>query len=74
MKFSDARSHVIPFGKHEGVSVDDIAVTDSGLLYLDWLRGELTQSRTRPETLQVLETYLEDGTIKRDLNVLLEDE
>lgn len=73
MDFKSAKSVAIDFGKYKNSIIDDVAISDEGLLYLDWLRGELERSKNRPDLLQALETYLEDPTIKKALNQLLEE-
>jgi hypothetical protein len=48
--FRDARDHVIPFGRYSGQTIDDIARTDRGLLWLQWLyddRLEKLEGTTR---------------------------
>lgn len=36
MTIDEAESVVMPFGKHRGRTIREIADTDEGLLYLDW--------------------------------------
>ena len=69
--FKAAASTVIPFGKYKGQKIDKIAFTNQGLLYLDWLRGEMTRKRNtyppNPALLEALCQYLNDPTIQREL-------
>ncbi len=73
--FELARDYVMPFGKHRGHTLDDIASTDDGLLYLDWLRGqkdaEKETSMASRETTRHLRTYLDDPGIAADLAKLV---
>jgi uncharacterized protein (DUF3820 family) len=66
-KFNQAKKYIIPFGKFKGRTIDDIATTDDGLKYLDWLYGE-----TSPGTVKnMLKIYLEDETIAKQLNDII---
>jgi len=65
MTFAEARNFIMPNGKHAGQTLDKIAETDPGLLYLDWLRG---QRRRSGEPLDdALAAYLDDPTIAKDI-------
>lgn len=73
--FKQAAEFVMPFGKHQGRTLDQIAERDNGLLYLDWLRGEMDgdpphfgSGRAAHVALTV---YLDDPTIVRELRDLL---
>ena len=69
MLFEQAKRFVIQFGKHKGETIDDVALSDEGLQYLDWLIGQ-----DIPEDLQdALETYLGDPAIQEDLNDFFEE-
>lgn len=68
---------VMPIGKHRGKTLDAIATRDDGLQYLAWLRDRYTAgARTRTpspaerDTLNALSAYLDDPTIKAELNKL----
>lgn len=69
--FRRAANTVVPFGKYAGRMIDDIARTDQGLRYLDWLRGEREREERRlgnqTALTQALATYLDDPTIVREL-------
>ena len=69
MKFSEAAAFKMPLGKFQGRTLDSIAKTDQGLLYLDWLIG---QDWVAPPLLTALRAYLKDGTIKNELDKALE--
>jgi uncharacterized protein (DUF3820 family) len=69
--FKAAKRHVLRFGKYQGKSLDEIATSDDGLRYLDWLRG---QSFVGGVTASWLRIYLDDPSISRDLNRLVEGE
>jgi len=63
-QFRAAQNYTILFGKYKGQTLEEIAETDEGLLYLDWLRG---QSWTLSYLTDHLNTYLNDPTIKKEL-------
>lgn len=65
--FAQAKAYQMPFGKYRGKSLDTIARTDEGLLYLDWLRGEQGESDQRPAAIAI-RAYLDDDSIQRDLD------
>lgn len=39
MTFKEASAFVVPVGKYQGRTIDAVAETRDGLLWLDWLRG-----------------------------------
>jgi len=62
---------VIPFGKSNGKTIGQIASSDKGLWYLDWLVGQ----KWLNEYLRVpLELYLSDPAIKAELRRILGQE
>lgn len=65
-----ASEFILPFGKHKGKTVDKVAETDEGLLYLDWLNG---QDFVKGDLKTALETYLSDSSIAADLAKLIGD-
>lgn len=74
--YSEAKAHVIPFGRYGGRTIDDIAKTDRGLLWLDWLYHDRwdkrvgttrTQSANERETNGCLHVYLNDVTIAKEV-------
>jgi hypothetical protein len=69
--FQRAKVVRLTFGKYQGRALDDIACSDEGIRYLDWLRGE-TQDRSLQSSLA---TYLDEPSIAQDLiNALDHDE
>lgn len=66
MTFAEAKEVRLPFGKYCGVSLDDVAKTDEGLKYLDWLRGRELFGRIKA----ALDIYLGDPGIKREVEGL----
>jgi len=80
MTYSEAAAFVMPFGKHAGRTLDDIATSDAGLRYLDWLRGEREKPGPGPRgglpdvVLSALVAYLDDPAIKSDLRALVGDD
>ena len=68
--FRQAADTVIPFGKYRGSTIDAVAETDDGLLYLDWLYGERGTRQGSPLD-EALKVYLEDPTIAKELSILV---
>ena len=66
MTFKEAHNFRMPFGKHKGRKLDEIAADDAGLKYLDWLVGEIQDGNVK----NALEAYLGDPTIKAELKNL----
>ncbi len=71
MDYKTARAYVMQFGKYTGRTLDEIASTDAGLRYLDWMRGAL---RLDFHTKNAVEAYLDDPTISADLEKLIKKE
>lgn len=69
MTFLEARDFKLTFGKYQGKTLDDVASTDAGLKYLDWLYGE-KETETGAVT-DALRVYLADEAIARDLRRLV---
>lgn len=69
MSFDEAKAVTMPFGKHKDKTLDDVASTDDGLKYLDWLRGQRGVRDTRLDL--ALAAYLDNPTIQRDLSALI---
>lgn len=59
----------MPFGKHEGESLDDIP-----LKYLDWLIGEDFMKEKFPNIKDIIEIYLTTPCIKLELEKELRDD
>ena len=75
MDFRSAAAFVMPFGQYKGKTLDEIAQTDKGLLYLDWLLGERDKKENdEPKMVDhALVAYLSDETIQHDLEKLLRE-
>lgn len=71
LTFTQASTFVMPFGKHRGKSLDQIASTDEGLRYLDWLRGESGEQDQRPAARHI-RAYLDDVSIQRELDLAVQ--
>lgn len=67
MIFSDAKNVVVPFGKFCGQTIDKIAETDEGLLWLDWLHGQEIRS---PRLREAVTIYMADKTIAAEVQRL----
>lgn len=67
ISFTEAKNWAMPFGKFKGKTIDQIATSDSGLRYLDWLYGEMCTSTNKTPTLDALQVYLQDPTIAKEL-------
>lgn len=70
MSWDDAQRFVMPLGKHKGKQIYEIAETDKGLRYLDWLIGQpwvLGRLKT------ALESYLKDPVIAKEVEAALEE-
>lgn len=61
--FQSACKHVMPFGKHQGKTLDRIAVDNEGLRYLDWLSD---QELYEPLATH-LENYINHPSIAREI-------
>jgi hypothetical protein len=68
MTFDSARKCIVRFGKYAAMTIDEIAQSDEGLRYLDWLRGEREGKKSFLD--DALAAYLDDPTIKDELNAL----
>lgn len=60
--FEDAKNYKLAFGKHQGKTLDQIASTDEGLRYLDWL-VDVAFIQTKAH----IKRYLEEPVIKKEL-------
>ena len=61
----------MPFGKYKGQSLDTIAKTDRGLLYLDWLVG---QTWLKGNLKNDLTAYLQDPAIADEIKRLVKED
>lgn len=71
MTFREAKNYKLTFSEYEGRTIDQTAISDEGLKFLDSLRCSGT-SKGKLKT--ALETYLSDPTITRELNNILQRE
>lgn len=62
MTFDEAKTFVMPFGKYKGKTLDEIAKTDEGLLYLDW-----AVCVSRGLVLGALNAYLQDPVMEKEV-------
>jgi len=67
MTHKEAAAYVMPFGKHSGRTLDEIAGDDKGLQYLDWMRGERQSNPRRQDIDNALAAYLDDPAIQAEL-------
>lgn len=67
MSFADAATFKMPFGQYKGQMLDEIASTDAGLRYLDYMLGELDDERRQGDVYQALLIYLSDESIAKDV-------
>lgn len=65
---SEARNTVVPFGKHKGRTLNDVASSTAGLLYLDKQRAREWVRDTHPEFSQALEAYLSEPGVSREID------
>lgn len=70
--FSEASNTLMTFGKYakDNKTLDQIAEDDEGLLYLDWLFGEMTkepQFGYKAHIFDAMKTYLNDSSIKKEV-------
>jgi hypothetical protein len=68
MNFKEAAAYRLTFGRYVGMAVDECAEDDEGLRWLDWMRGEARS----PHLKLVLDTYLSDPTIAKELADVLD--
>jgi hypothetical protein len=66
--FEHASQTRIPFGQHRGQTIDQVARTDKGLKYLDWLLG---QDWLRQEMRNAIEAYVLHPSIAQELDRVL---
>jgi hypothetical protein len=71
MTFEQAAATVMPFGRNRGRTLDEIAETDDGLRYLDWVMGWDKLHGTIKVALQV---YLLDQAIADEVERAVQSE
>ena len=64
-------SIALPFGKFKGMSLNDIAKSDRGLLYLDWLVG---QPWLKGNLKADITAYLKDPAIADEIKRLVKED
>lgn len=69
-QFTAACGHVMPLGKHRGKTLARIGANKDGLLYLDWLIGQLWVQGELRESLAI---YLKHPSIARQIDSFLEE-
>jgi hypothetical protein len=67
MTFEAAKDFEMPFGKHKGRTLDDIAKDDDGLRYLDWMRGVREEDGKNNDVDKALRAYLDDPSIQKEM-------
>lgn len=67
MDFNTAKNFRMPWGKYLGVKLDDIARTDEGLRYLDWVRGQMEKQHPLGDVAKAVGAYLDDPAITSEL-------
>ena len=60
--------YVMPFGKHKGKSLDEIAEDDDGVRYLDWMRGVRDEGDSVREAI---DRFLDDPIRSHRINAIL---
>jgi len=67
MTFQQATAFKMPFGKHRGKTLGELAAEDDGLRYMGWLLGEKEKGADkRNDVLLALQAYLSDPSIKKE--------
>ncbi len=62
------RSAVIPYGKHKGRTLDAVASTGGGLIYLDKQREREWVREHHPELTGAIAAYLAEPAVARELD------
>ena len=68
MTCKEAAAFVMPFGKHGGRTLDEIAGNNTGLEYLDWIRGVRMEDGKSQDIDFALAAYLDDPAMRKELN------
>lgn len=68
MSFQTAAKFVMPFGMYKGKTLEQIAASDRGLGYLDWLRGKMDDEKDMRATSRAIRVYLDDPSIQKELD------
>ncbi len=67
MDFRAAGNFPMTIGKYKNKTVDEIASSDEGLLWLDWLRGQREKAGPKNATYEAVCAYLDNPGIAQDL-------
>ena len=67
MTYDQAKEFRMPYGKHKGKTLDEIAQTDDGLSYLDYMHGEIENGS---DVARALSAYCTDPTIAKEIDNL----
>jgi hypothetical protein len=67
MTFKEASKFVIEFGKYKGKTLDQIAESDEGLKYLDWIAGWKISGIKDPAFKEAIEVYTSDPIIQNEI-------
>ena len=59
----------LTFGKYNGKTLDQVAESDEGLLWVDWFVGEVQSPRLKT----IFQGFLRDDDLQTRLDILLED-
>jgi hypothetical protein len=70
MLFAESQQFKMKFGKYKGETLEDIASTDEGLLYLDWARGLDDLWAT---TQDALDSFLNHPSIAAELQIAIDN-
>lgn len=66
MTFEDAQNFKMPFGKYKGKTLDEIATSDEGLRYIDWMHGEFEVG----SVARAVDAYCSDPSIAKEIENL----
>lgn len=68
--FQEASQFVLPYGSHKGRTIDGVASTDKGLRDLDSFLAWLETNRPGTDVHEAVRLYLDDPTIRKELESL----
>ena len=68
MDFSEASKARLPAGQHHGDTLDEVASTDDGLLYLDFLLARIGEWNWVTDFQEPLKAYMLDKEIQQELH------
>ncbi len=76
MTFGEAKEVRLGGGRYRGKTLDQVASTNRGLMYLDWLRSVVEPDPDKYfwVNVEALRAYLDDPDISKEINQLLEEE